>query len=279
LAFPECLRWHEDALWFTDNYGRTILRCDVRSGALTEVLSYRDDLAGLGFAPDGRVLFVAQNERRVLSLDDGEVREHADLSALAGHRTTDMIVAADGWAFVDTIEMDSSASSDEGAASPLLQVSPDGGVSIGATDLLRPNGLAITSDGETLVVAESFGFCLTAFSIRDGRLEDRRCFARFEDPGDSRQAIPDGICLDRGGGVWVAQPFSERVIRVEEGGRTTDAVPMPPGQKPWCCVLGGGDRRMLCVASSSTWGREATLKARDGGIFAERVEVPGAGRP
>jgi sugar lactone lactonase YvrE len=168
----------------------------------------------------------------------------------------------------------------ERRAGQTFRVAPDGSWESAADDLQSPNGHILTDDGRTLIVAESGGGCLTAFTVReDGTLTDRRTYAELTPARDGVQfAPPDGICLDAEGAVWVADPLGARVFRVLEGGEVTDTIDFTD-VIPVACVLGGDDRRTLLMCVAADWKREALEGTRTGRIMATDVDVPGAGRP
>jgi sugar lactone lactonase YvrE len=200
-------------------------------------------------------------DRRLLRLEGGELVCHADLAPLVGEKPNDMVVGFD-------IE----AEADYEPAN-LVLVLPTGEARVVAEDLAFPNGTVILDGGETLVVAESLGNCLTAFDIAaDGSLSGRRIYA---DLGDHD---PDGICLDQEGGIWVSC-FSQDVhLRVLEGGEVTDRVPVP-GRRAVACQLGGADGRTLfCLTCEATWAEICAGGAR-ARVETARVAVPGAGSP
>jgi sugar lactone lactonase YvrE len=154
-------------------------------------------------------------------------------------------------------------------------VSPGGEVVAVADDLLAPNGVALTEDGRTLVVAEAAGPRLTAFTVgTGGSLQDRRTFA---DLGPAAPAAGDGICLDAEGAVWLADPLGRQVIRVLEGGQITESVAFD--EVPVACVLAGEDRRTLVCCVAPTWDRDTALEAPLAHLEAIEVVVPGSGRP
>jgi sugar lactone lactonase YvrE len=154
----------------------------------------------------------------------------------------------------------------------MILVEPDGAVRVAADDLRFPNGTVITDDGATLIVGESYGGCLTAFTVQDdGSLTDRRRWARLEG------AVPDGICLDAEGAIWSACPLTGRVLRVREGGEVTDVVTVTR-RGAYACMLGGPDRRTLLVCAADASNPDET-GGRRGAIEVCEVDVPGAGRP
>ena len=221
--------------------------------------------SGLGWLPDGDLLVVSMVDRRLLRVGpDGTPVVHADLSAIAGGHCNDMVVAVDGTAYVGNF------GADRGPAT-LAIVAPDGAARPGPTDLAFPNGSVITPDGSTLIIGESMGRRLTAFTVTaTGDLVDRRVWA---DLGDG---VPDGICLDAEGGIWVADPRHAACFRVVEGGEVTDRIELE--LNCFACMLGGDDRRTLYLVTAPTSGSGAAA-TRDGRIERIRVDVPGAGLP
>jgi sugar lactone lactonase YvrE len=193
-----------------------------------------------------------------------------------------MIVAADGTAYIGDMGVRIHELGAERRAGQTFRVAPDGAWECAADDLQSPNGHILTDDGRTLIVAESGGGRLTAFTVReDGTLTDRRSYAELTPARDDVLfAPPDGICLDAEGAVWVADPLGARVFRVLEGGEVTDTIDFHGSAViPVACVLGGPDRRTLLMCVAADWKRHALEGTRTGRIVATDVDVPGAGRP
>lgn len=189
LSFPEAPRWHDGRLWLSDFYHHRVLTVD-ESGKTETVASVPNQPSGLGWLPDGRLLIVSMLDRKLLRLDGAKTTEVADLSALAGGPCNDMVVDAEGRAYVGNFGFNRHAGEAE-RTTCIVRVDPDGKVTKAADDLLFPNGTVITPDGRTLIVGETFAKRLTAFDIAaDGGLSNRRVFAQFAD------VFPDGICLD-----------------------------------------------------------------------------------
>jgi sugar lactone lactonase YvrE len=269
LRFPESPRWHEGALWFSDMHARQVMKLDL-DGRAEVVLEVPNDPSGLGWLPDGRLLVVSMQDRRLLRLDPDGLHVVADLSACARFHCNDMVVDDQGRAYVGNFGFDLHGGG-KPAATSLALVRPDGETRLVADQLLFPNGTVITPDGGTLIVGESFGARLTAFDIApDGTLSNRRIWAQLE------KAVPDGICLDAEGCIWLASPVSAEVLRVREGGEVTDRVSVQT--QAFACMLGGPERRSLfiCTAADSD---PAKTDARGGRIESVEVEVPGAGLP
>jgi sugar lactone lactonase YvrE len=270
LRFPEGPRWHEGRFWFSDMHAGEVIAVSLEGKAET-IVRVEGEPSGLGWLPDGRLLVVSMQDRRLLRLDPEGLVEVADLSSLASFHCNDMVVDGKGRAYVGNFGFDLHAGEKPRPAN-LILVHPDGRTEIVAEDLHFPNGSVITPDGRTLIVGESFGGRLTAFTIaEDGTLHDRRVWAQLE------SAVPDGICLDAEGAVWVASPVGERqVLRVREGGEVTDRIGLE--QTPFACMLGGPDRRTLFICTAPDSHPEKTL-TRGGRIEIVRVDVAGAGLP
>ncbi len=274
LCFPEGPRWHDGRLFFSDMHARQVLAFDPASGTTEVVVEVPGQPSGLGWRPDGTLLVVSMTDRRLLAVRDGRTEEVADLSALAPFHCNDMVVDAHGNAYVGNFGFDLHDPDADQRTTTLVLVTPDGDARIVADELFFPNGCVITPDGGTLVVGESFTGHLTAFAIGDdGSLHDRREWARV------RGAVPDGICLDADGAIWLASPISHQVLRVAEGGEVLDEVRTSDERQPFACMLGGPDGRTLYVCTALDSEPVAARSARAGRIEAIEVDVPGAGLP
>lgn len=268
-SFLEGPRWRGDALYVSDMHGDAVLRVD--GDRVTTVVEVEQP-SGLGWLPDGGLLISSMTGRRVMRWDGARLTVHADLSDVAPYEINDMVVDRHGHAFVGQFGYDLRGGGAP-ATAPLLRVDPDGSVHEAASDLRMANGMAVTTDDRTLVVAESSGKCLTAFDLADdGTLSHRRVWADLPDH-------PDGICLDAEDGVWIAAPVTDRFVRVEEGGAVTDIVETP-GRHGIACALGGPDGRTLYLLTATTHGaREESRAAMTAAIETTTVRVPGAERP
>ena len=287
-CFFEGPRWNQRRWWVSDFYRHGVFAIDEQ-GSAEQVMTVPGQPSGLGWMPDGSMLTASMLDKRILRrLPGGEVREHANLDAFATGYVNDMVVAADGSAYVGNFGFDLMAG-DDLVPARLVRVDPAGAISAVADNLYFPNGAVITPDGGTLIVGETFGNCLTAFSINDqGGLENRRDWARFGPrpaPGPIAELLkqltvgPDGCCLDAEGQIWVADAFNQRCIRVAEGGDITEVIAAPAGQGVFACMLGGEDGRtlLLCCAPDSAASRRKS--AQEAVLMTARVAVPHAGRP
>ncbi len=270
LTFAEGPRWHEGKLWFSDFYSHRVLTLDGE-GRIETIVEVPGRPSGLGWMPEGKLLVVSMLDRRLLRLDTGGLETVADLGHLASGPCNDMVVDGAGRAYVGNFGFDRHQGEAE-RTTCLVRVDPDGSSRAVADGLLFPNGTAITPDGTTLIVAETFANRLTAFHIEaDGGLTGRRTFAQFDD------VFPDGICLDAEGAVWIADPRGKRLVRVFDGGRIARTI--STGERgSYACMLGGDDRRTLYVCTNVDSG-PAAAATQYGQIDAVRVTVPGAGLP
>ena len=270
LCFPEGPRWHEDRLWFSDMHDHQVVAVDL-DGERETICRVPAQPSGLGWDANGRLLVVSMVDRRLLRLEADELVELADLSALAHFHCNDMVVDAAGRAYVGNFGF-SLHDREEPRTTNLILVEPDGEVRVASDEMRFPNGSVITPDGRTLIVGESFGACLTAFDIApDGSLSNRRVWAALEG------AVPDGICLDAEGAIWVASPVSAEVLRVREGGVVAARVSVET--QAFACMLGGPERRHLFICTAQDSDPAVCRETRSGRIEVVEVEVPGAGLP
>ncbi|RJF99315.1 SMP-30/gluconolactonase/LRE family protein [Noviherbaspirillum saxi] len=270
LAFAEAPRWHENMLWFSDFYTHKVMR--LRLGGEPEtVCEVAGQPSGLGWLPDGRMLVVSMNDRRLLRLDHDGLNTVADLSDLTPHHCNDMVVDRKGRAYIGNFGFDMLNRAPV-QSTVLLMVDVDGSIRPVADELLFPNGAVITPDQSTLIIAETFGKRLTAFDIAaDGSLGRRRVWANLG------EASPDGICLDAEGAVWVASPTTSEFLRVREGGDIADRISVQ--DQAIACTLGGPEGNTLFMVTGRVSRETRALAERNGRIQAARVQIPGAGSP
>lgn len=271
VDFGEGLRWHDGELWYSDMCRGVYAVSPLGSRRL--VIAFGDDQpSGLGWLPDGRLIVVSMLRRQLLRCEsDGSVRVQADLSALTSSPCNDMVVAADGTAYVGTFGFDAYADEPR-RPGMLLRIAPDGTGAVAATGLQFPNGSVITPDGRTLIVGETHAGRYTAFTIgADGALTGRRVWA------DLGSAHPDGCSADAAGGIWYADTVGGGVARVEAGGVVSERIPLP--QRAFACALGGPDGCTLFIATAAGTRRHEVAGTGSGFIWRVDVAVPHAGLP
>jgi sugar lactone lactonase YvrE len=283
LFFGEGPRWRDGRLWFSDFYDHAVRTVDL-TGRSETVLEVPGQPSGIGWLPDGRLLVVSMTDRRVLRREhDGTVVEHADLSAVATFHCNDMVVDAFGRAYVGNFGFDLDAVLSEGGPEAALagqptadvaRVDPDGTVSVAVAGRRFPNGTVITPDGRTMIMAETLALRLTAFTVAtDGTLGEERVWADLAGPF----VVPDGICLDAEGRVWVANALAPEVVLVAPGGEIVERV--TTGRNCYACMLGGpAGRHLFAMTAHSSHAMEAGA-AREACVEVVEVAVPHAGLP
>jgi sugar lactone lactonase YvrE len=274
IVMGESPRWNagDARLWFADWGAREIIAC-TQDGEREVIL--RDVGAmplSVDWLPGGQLLVVAGRDGLLLRREaDGSLVTHADLRSLVATPWNEIVVDGHGHIYLNNTGFDFPTA--PFAPGFIALLTPDGAVRRVADDIAFPNGMAVTPDNRTLIVAESYASRLSAFDIAaDGRLANRRIWAEI--PGSA----PDGICLDADGAVWYADVPNQRCARVCEGGEILQTIELDRGG--FACMLGGADRRTLYILANNWQGPERmTGDARSGRLLAFDVTVPGAGWP
>lgn len=284
IYFGEGPRWHTGRLWFSDFFAHRVCSIDLAGDLRTE-LELDGRPSGLGWMPDGSLLVVRMELRQVWRRwPDGRFALHADLADYSAFLCNDMVVDAHGRAYVGNFGFDLDAELHSRGADAvfadhhqtcLALVQPDGRASDAAPGerFSFPNGMVITPDGKTLIVAETLAGRLTALDISaTGALSNRREWAIT--PG----TIPDGICLDAEGAVWAANPLEPQCTRFAPGGRVLEVV--ETGElNCFACMLGGPEGRHLFMLVAETSDAEEAAKSPRGQVLVTEVDVGRAGWP
>jgi sugar lactone lactonase YvrE len=273
ISFGEQPRWHEGRLWFSDWGSREVIAVDLegRSEVVLEAPAFP---CCVDWLPDGRLLVVSAREGRLLRREpDGSLVAHGDLSEVSDPPAgNELVVDGRGNAYVNGGGFDLMAG-EEFAPGIVALVKPDGGAQQVADGIAFPNGMVVTADNSTLIVAESYARRLTAFDIGPGgNLSNRHVWAELGD------GVPDGICLDVEGAVWYGDVPNKRCVRVREGGGVLQMVGLDRGC--FACALGGPDRQTLFMMATE-WNGPANMFAgpRTGQVVATEAPAAGAGWP
>jgi sugar lactone lactonase YvrE len=271
LVFGESPRWHDGRLWVAD-WGAHELHAVDLDGTSEVTGSLPSFPSCIDWLPDGRLLMVSALDGILLRKEpDGSLGTHADLTSLADHPWNEIVVDGRGNAYVNNIGFDFP----EGEFVPgiIALVTPDGSTRQVAEGVAFPNGMAVTADNSTLIVAESYANRLTAFDIgADGSLANRRVWADLEG------GVPDGICLDADDAVWYGDVPNKRCVRVREGGEVLQTIHLDRGC--FACMLGGPDRRTLFMVAQE-WGGPDNMAdgAPTGQVLTIETSTPGVGWP
>jgi sugar lactone lactonase YvrE len=270
IGLGESPRWHDGRLWFSDWVAHQVIALDRDGGS--QVMAEVDAFPfSIDWLPDGPMLVTAG--RKVLRLEpDGSLVTHADLSDLSEHGWNEIVVDSRGNAYVNGAGFDLMGGGEFAPGSVVL-LRGDGSAEQVADGIAFPNGMAITPDGSSLIVADSYGKELTAFEIADdGSLANRRTWAALGD------GTPDGVCIDADGAVWYADVPNRRCVRVAEGGEVLGTIEADRGC--FACMLGGEDGKTLFMNVAEWTGPEGVFKEpRTGQVLAVDVPAPHAGFP
>jgi sugar lactone lactonase YvrE len=271
LVFPESPRWHDDRLWLTDWGAQEIVAVDLQ-GESDVIVSVPSFPFSIDWLPDGRLLIVSASTGQLLRREpDGSLVIHADLRELSVTPWNEIVVDGRGNAYVNNIGFD--FPDGEFATGIIVVVMPDGTARQVANDVAFPNGMVVTPDNATLIVAESYGSRLTAFDITpDGSLANRRVWA------DLDGGTPDGICLDAEGAIWYGDVPNKSCVRVREGGEVLQTIELDRGC--FACMLGGEDEQTLFLIANEWGGPEGMADGAEmGQVLTTRAPAPGAGWP
>ncbi|CAK9786135.1 gluconolactonase [Cutaneotrichosporon oleaginosum] len=280
MTFTECPRWHEGRWWFSDFYTHAIYSMKSDGSDLKKEVDVPAQPSGLGWLPDGRLIFVSMKDRKVMAREaDGSLSVHADVSSYVTGHPNDMVVGPDGVAYLGNFGFDLMGGAPPATAN-LLRIAPDGSVKIAAEGLHFPNGSVITPDGRMLIVDESFGNRTSAFDITSDGLGPRRDWAVFgpiPKQAQDRNYVPDGCGLDAEGALWIADAGGGRVCRVREGGEILETI--EPGTGVFACMLGGEDGRDLIMCCAPDFYEHKRSASKEAELRVVRVKVPRAGWP
>lgn len=268
LVFGEGPRWHEGKLWFSDILGHAVKTVDLQ-GNVETVVELEGHPSGLGWRPDGTLLIVSMLDQRLLGFDGRRLFEVANMTGYASSKANDMVVDHAGHAFVGHFGFDYDKG-ESPATTNLLRIDPGGSIHIVATDVACPNGMAISEDGETLIVGQSMSNELLGFDLaHDGRISNRRVYASMPEG-----YIADGICVDVDGGVWVACPIKNEFIRVLPDGSVSDRISTGERHAIACALGGERLKTLFCLTAASM--SLADPAATQGRIETVDVHVPAA---
>lgn len=263
VAMGESPRWHENRLWFSDWGAQEIVAVDSYGKSEVAVRAPFGLPFCIDWLHDGRLLVVSGRQGVVLRREhDGSLVTHADLHGPAGMGWNEIVVDGRGNIYIN-------------GGSGIVLLTPDGSVRQVADNIAFPNGMAITPDNLTLIIAESYGKKLTSFDIAaDGSLSNRRVWAALGD------GVPDGICIDADGAVWYADVPNKRCMRVREGGEVLETVTCDRGC--FACMLGGAEKKTLFIMATEWRGMDKMAEVaqeRTGQVLTYETPAPHAGWP
>jgi sugar lactone lactonase YvrE len=272
LAFPESPRWHEGRLWLSDWVAQQVIAVDL-DGTSEVMVEIRALPFSIDWLPDGHLLIASGGDRPFLRREaDETLVTHAETTHLSPRGWNEIVVDGRGNTYINAAGFDLMGGG-EFAPGIVALVAADGSTRQVADDIAFPNGMAVTPDNATLIVADSYAKRLTAFDIgSDGSLSNRRVWA------DLRGGVPDGICMDAEGAVWYADVPNERCVRVREGGEVLQTIDVDRGC--FACMLGGVHGTTLFIMANEWHGVEGMTDAsRAGQVLTVEAPAPHAGWP
>lgn len=269
IALGESPRWHDGRLWFSDWGAQEVITLDL-SGKSEVMARLQSFPFSIDWLPDGHLLIMSGREGLLRQEPDGSLVTHTDLASLAAPPWNEIVVDGRGNAYVNNLGF-AFGTGAEFAPGSIVVVTPDGMARQVADGLAFPNGMVVTPDNSTLIVAESYGNRLTAFEIAaDGSLSNRRVWAELGNDA------PDGICLDAEGAIWYADVPHQHCVRVREGGEVLREITLDRGG--FACMLGGTKRETLFMMAAK-WPDAMSGGTRTGQVLTTDAPAPGAGWP
>lgn len=287
-TFFEAPRWHGGRWYASDFRHHRVISVDPASGDWRTEMEVEVP-SGLGWLPDGSLLAVSMTGHKLWRREpDGRTAVYADLAPFSRGEANDMVVAADGRAYVGSYGFDLAAG-DQPAAASLIRVDLDGSVHAAADGLRFPNAMMITPDGGSLIVAETLAARFSAFTIGPGgSLSERRIYAQvaptpeLTNLGETLAGVafaPDGATLDAEGCLWTGDSLHHRAARISPAGEILETIPAPDDRVFYGAMLGGADGRTLLLTAAPDW-REARPEGELASeLYTARVDIPKAGLP
>jgi sugar lactone lactonase YvrE len=273
IAFGESPRWHDGRLWFSDWVAQEILAVDPQGNSEVIVrVPFPSIPMCIDFLPDGCLLVISSHEKLLLRREaDGSLTTHTDLRNFSHFGFNEIVVDGRGNIYINGGGFNLMAG-EKFAPGIIALITPNGSARQVADGIAFPNGMIVTPDNSTLIIAESYGKKLTAFDIEsDGSLSNRRVWADLVD------GVPDGLCLDAENAIWYADVPNKRCVRVREGGEVLQTINLDRGC--FSCALGGADMRTLFMVATEWRGpQHMTEKLRTGQILTTEARVPGIPR-
>lgn len=274
VVYAESPRWLDGELWFSDVHDFAVKRVTT-DGQVHTVVEVPGRPAGLGFLPDGRLLIAGALDRCLWTWDGNALTLAADLGPLTTGLLNDMVVDGEGRAYVGDTGFNLMAGESPRPGRVILArqtaSEQDFQVRTATENVHFPNGAAVSPDGRTYYVAETAANRVSRFRIGpDGSLHDGETAADLPD-------MPDGLCLDGEGALWVALLRRGEFWRVAADGGVTHRL-SADGRLAVACVLGGPDRRTLYLCSAATT-MEDLARGISTGFIHTTTAAAGAGWP
>lgn len=252
-----------DNLYFSDVPNGGVYRRSP-NGEVTTAIPKRRGVGGIALHADGGVVVSGKN---ICHVKDGETRILFQRDDIPGYN--DLFTDSAGRVYVGTLRSDPFK---EGARTPgeLLRIDGENQVVQMYGGVGLTNGIGFSPGEKIIYHADSAGPHLIVHDVAaDGTMHNRRSIAQL-----SGGTIPDGLCVDEAGCIWVAIYGGHCVARYTPEGKLDQKIDVPAKAVTSVC-FGGKDRRDLYIVTADNT-EEASRK---GTIFRSRVEVAGVPVP
>jgi sugar lactone lactonase YvrE len=233
----------DGALWFTDMFGDTVNR-RAPGGQAEAVISERHYVGGLVPHADGGLVLSGPN---IVHWRDGDIRVlyEGDGSGFFNDLHTD----AQGRVYVGVVRGEIKNVREHPALGQAYRIELDGRVTELYGEVGISNGIGFSPNGQTLYHVDSSVAGIWAHDVdADGRLSNRRRIGTEAFP----EGIPDGLCVDVEGNLWVAHYGGGRVVKLDAAGTLIDELLVPARQVTSCAFGGAGWDELYIVSGDNT---------------------------
>jgi sugar lactone lactonase YvrE len=252
-----------DNLYFSDVPNGGVYRRSP-NGEVSTVIPRRRGVGGIALHADGGVVVSGKN---ICHVKDGQTRILFQRDDIPGFN--DIFTDSAGRVYVGSLRSDPFK---EGARTPgeLWRVEGEGKATEMYGNVGLTNGIGFSPDGKMIYHADSAGPHLIVHDVApNGTMTNRRVIAQMESG-----TIPDGLCVDEAGCIWVAVYGGRCVTRYTPDGKLDRKIEVPAKAVTSVC-FGGKDRRDLYIVTADN----TEVPDRKGTIFRTRVETPGVSVP
>ena len=233
---------HDGLLLFSDIPANQILKIDPKGRTV-----FREQSGGANgnaFDDKGRLYTCEGRSRRVTRTNkNGSVEVLADnFEGKKLNGPNDIIVGKNEHVYFTDPAFGVATENRELPFFGVFHIPPKGPVQAVLRLDTRPNGIALSTDGKILYVADSDSRSIRAYDVqKDGSLGPGRTLIQ------KTEGVPDGIEVDENGNLFVA---AGEVLIYSPGGELIGTIQM--AEKPSNLVFGDGDLKTLYVTARST---------------------------
>ena len=255
----------DNNLYFSDIRGGGVFRRSP-SGDITAVIPGRKSVGGLAVHADGGLIVSGKD---VSHWKDGQFRVLLARDGVSAFN--DLQPDPEGRIIAGAIRMNMEDPNAEKVPGEAYRIDLDGSVTELYGGVETSNGIGFSPDGHSLYHSDSTTKGIWVHDVApDGSLSNRRHIGKsaFE------RGIPDGMCVDENGDLWVAHVGGRRVVKLSPAGDVLDEIPVPA---KWVTsvAFGGPDWSDLYLVSADNM----EDPEKKGGIWRCRPGVAGLPTP